>query len=550
MVNPFDAVLASRSGKRKGGDAPKEEKKKKRKRMTSERRSEEEEPVVGDELRVTVADGSVILARVVKVKESSEKGRRYNLVDLATKVEHRLRLKRSDWVRSKSAYLRLLDRGGAKIIAPMVGGSELAFRLLCRRYGAEVGYTPMMHADAFVNDEAYRRTWLQTNADDGPLVAHFCANDPEILGLACKVACEENEALSGVDLNLGCPQRVAYSGHFGSYLLGDDDRELVKKLVSAMRNNVPRQVAVCVKIRLLDSKEATFSLVNDLKDAGAQVVAVHARKRATWHKKGPGARDGPANLSAVKDIVDEFKDDLRIVTNGNVRPFKPEEVEAALETTGARGVMCAEGLLNDPKLFHSEENKESLLSRLDLALEYLTLVSIHGNPAGYRSIAFHVRRLCGSEAFENYDLLDSLLDGSSLEDASKVVHKCRAFAAGDLLFVADPEAKKRAKDRKKNREATKLLRRQFEERMARKAKRLQKPLDFFLKDGATPPTPDEIDAIRQLPTNQAQLDHWKQHFPQVCFQFTLQSDCKRGDTCAFLHARADAEHDVDTLVSG
>ena len=158
--------------------------------MTSERRSEEE-PVVGDELRVSLADGSVIVARVVKVKENSEKGRRYRLVDLATKVEHRLRLQRADWVREKSAYLRLLDRGEVKIIAPMVGGSELAFRLLCRRYGGEVGYTPMMHADAFVNDEAYRRTWLQTNEDDGPLVAHFCANDPEVLGRACKVACKK-----------------------------------------------------------------------------------------------------------------------------------------------------------------------------------------------------------------------------------------------------------------------------------------------------------------------------------------------------------------------
>ena len=27
-----------------------------------------------------------------------------------------------------------------------------------------------------------------------------------------------------IDLNLGCPQRVAYTGHFGSYLLDDVDR--------------------------------------------------------------------------------------------------------------------------------------------------------------------------------------------------------------------------------------------------------------------------------------------------------------------------------------
>merc|ERR1712238_579527 len=48
------------------------------------------------------------------------------------------------------------------VCAPMVGASELAFRLLCRRYGTDLCYTPMMDANQFVENESYRCTILQT----------------------------------------------------------------------------------------------------------------------------------------------------------------------------------------------------------------------------------------------------------------------------------------------------------------------------------------------------------------------------------------------------
>ena len=83
-----------------------------------------------------------------------------------------------------------------------------------------------------------------------------------------------------VDLNLGCPQRVAYAGHYGSYLMKQEDRELVKSIVRAMRRDTPPHVVVCVKIRLMDTQPDTLQLVEDLRDSGAQVVALQRRRRA------------------------------------------------------------------------------------------------------------------------------------------------------------------------------------------------------------------------------------------------------------------------------
>ena len=48
------------------------------------------------------------------------------------------------------------------VLAPMVGGSELAYRLLARKYGAQLTYTPMMYSGRLVTDEAYRKEELRT----------------------------------------------------------------------------------------------------------------------------------------------------------------------------------------------------------------------------------------------------------------------------------------------------------------------------------------------------------------------------------------------------
>lgn len=104
--------------------------------------------------------------------------------------------------------------------------SELAFRMLCRRHGADLCYTPMLHSRLFVESEEYRLKMFEKHALDRPLVvqvgyqrsqsrlyiiggltvliiAKFCGNDPETV---LKAAKHVEAHCDAVDLNLGCPQ--------------------------------------------------------------------------------------------------------------------------------------------------------------------------------------------------------------------------------------------------------------------------------------------------------------------------------------------------------
>merc|ERR1711903_272107 len=114
-------------------------------------------------------------------------------------------------------------------VAPMVDGSELAFRMLCRRHGADCAYSPMIHARLFVENPKYRESYFTTCAEDRPLLAQFCANEPDTLLAAARLL---EDRVDMVDLNLGCPQRIAKRGNYGAFLM--DDLQRVEAMVSLL----------------------------------------------------------------------------------------------------------------------------------------------------------------------------------------------------------------------------------------------------------------------------------------------------------------------------
>jgi tRNA-dihydrouridine synthase 1 len=63
----------------------------------------------------------------------------------------------------------------------MVDHSGLAYRMLCRRYGAELVYTQMFSAHCFVESAEYRKSNFQTCPEDRPLIVQFCGNDPQMI---------------------------------------------------------------------------------------------------------------------------------------------------------------------------------------------------------------------------------------------------------------------------------------------------------------------------------------------------------------------------------
>ncbi|GLT49390.1 hypothetical protein SLA2020_229490 [Shorea laevis] len=291
--------------------------------------------------------------------------------------------------RAEKAWAHWNKLGRPKlIVAPMVDNSELPFRMLCRKYGAEAAYTPMLHSRFFTENEKYRNQEFTTCKEDRPLFVQFCANDPDIL---LEAARRVEPYCDYVDINLGCPQRIARRGNYGAFLM--DNLPLVKSLVEKLALNL--NVPVSCKIRVFPNLQDTLNYARMLEEAGCSLLAVHGRTRD--EKDGKKFR---ADWNAIKAVKDAVR--IPVLANGNIRHM--DDVWNCLAETGADGVLSAESLLENPALFagfrtaewvvgNEENSRDGNVDQADLLVEYLKLCEKY--PVPWRMIRAHVHKMLG-----------------------------------------------------------------------------------------------------------------------------------------------------------
>jgi tRNA-dihydrouridine synthase len=287
-------------------------------------------------------------------------------------------------------------------------------------------------------------------------------------------------------------------------------------------------IPVFVKIRLLNTVPETIALCTQLAEAGAALIAIHARYRVNLvNRSGPGARDGAAFLDQVAVVRQALPSSVMVIANGNIREHA--DLASNLAETGADGVMSAEGLLDNPAIFSAEfHNKD----RLELATEYLDLVQQY--PVSMKCLVFHLRRMARDE-LNKYQMMEECVSCTTPEAARAVIDQCKAYRdKGNYEF--DPMKEIKAKKELARRKEEEGKRKRYEERMNRKAKREGKDPSFYLMQGAEVPTIERLKLLRAMPKEKA-FAEWKASHSQHCYDFHFnENKCKRDRTCAFLHA--------------
>jgi len=243
-------------------------------------------------------------------------------------------------------------------LAPLLGVTDIAFRVLSRRYGASLCYGEMISAHAL--NHAGAKELLQFSAEDKPLAIQLVGSEADHLVMAAQ---KVEDTCDIIDLNMGCPSRTTTNQGAGSALLLDPKKitEIVRKCSSSV------SVPVTVKIRAGYACVNAVEIAQICEENGASAITVHGRTKV----QGYGLNSNPDIIKEVKAHVS-----IPVIGNGDIR--KPEDAFSMIKKTGCDYVMIGRAAMSNPMIFkqildYQLQGTYERSDKLRLVHEYLEL---------------------------------------------------------------------------------------------------------------------------------------------------------------------------------
>ena len=143
----------------------------------------------------------------------------------------------------------------------------------------------------------------------------------------------------GIDLNCGCPSKTVNGSNGGAALLKQP--ELIYRATQALRQAVPSEFSVSVKVRLgWDDISPAFEIADAVEQGGATEITVHGRTKAD------GYRADRINWKKIGEVRDRLS--IPVIANGEIWYW--QDGQDCLSQTGCQDLMVGRGALNIPNL--------------------------------------------------------------------------------------------------------------------------------------------------------------------------------------------------------
>jgi tRNA-dihydrouridine synthase B len=285
-------------------------------------------------------------------------------------------------------------------LAPMCGVTDLPFRLMCKKLGADLVYTEMIMVQSLVRKNPSALRLATVEKEEQPVIIQLGGKEPEYFKESAQIAKELGA--SGIDINFGCPAKKIAGNDSGVALLRNLPlaRKIIEKTIEGA-GALPVSIKTRTSIKMPDgSIQTSLDLLEHVKDLPIAAVMIHGRSfEAPWIEE--------VDYDYISKVKEKFKG--VVLANGGI--YEPEKAKEALEISQADGIGIGHGVYGRPWIF--QEIKDYLKTgkytaktwteKKAIALEHLELVYNKkgelGLPEFKKQLLWYIKGLPGAAAY-------------------------------------------------------------------------------------------------------------------------------------------------------
>ena len=211
-------------------------------------------------------------------------------------------------------------------LAPMEDVTNPAFRMLCKRFGADMVYTEFISCDALIRDIPRTLQKLTINEAERPVAIQIYGREPGPMADAARMA--ESAHPDIIDINF-TPVTVK------TRLGWDEDNKII------------------------------VDLAEQLQDCGIQALAIHGRTRSQMYK-------GEADWTLIGEVKNNQRMHIPIIGNGDVTT--PERARECFDRYGVDAIMVGRASIGCPWItapLTFEEKKEIIKGHVLSTIDWL-----------------------------------------------------------------------------------------------------------------------------------------------------------------------------------
>ncbi len=257
--------------------------------------------------------------------------------------------------------------------------TTLPFRSICKRFGADIVFTPMFSANAIIHNPEKTLMLAGFLPEEQPVIVQIFGYDGDLIAKAARIT-QEKLNPAGIDINMGCPAPKITGNECGSALLRDYKKAI--EVATKVRQGYDGQLSV--KVRLGWSAPDVLDFVKELEAIGIDAITIHGRTAKQGYS-------GHADWESITKIAESVQ--IPVIGNGDIDSWQVAKERMEIEKIA--GIMVGRGSLGKPWIFKeiTEQKDYKITTRqiTSIIKEQASLaVGLYGEAAGIRGLRKHL----------------------------------------------------------------------------------------------------------------------------------------------------------------